>query len=40
LRLLDDATPSGKDFHFIADNYFAHKHPKVEQWLNRHSRQL
>jgi transposase len=38
LRLLDDATPAGKDLHLIADNYSAHKHPKVEQWLKRHPR--
>ena len=38
LRLLDDATPDGKELHLIADNYAAHKHPKVVRWLNRHPR--
>ena len=38
LRLLDDATPPGKELHLIADNYAAHKHPKVERWLKRHPR--
>jgi len=30
------ATPPGNDLHLIADNYSAHKHPKVGQWLNKH----
>ena len=38
LRLLEDATPPGKELHLIADNYAAHKHPKVERWLKRHPR--
>jgi transposase len=38
LRLLDDATPAGKDLHLIADNYATHKHPKVQRWLSRHPR--
>lgn len=38
LRLLDEATPVGKELHLIANNYAAHKHPKVERWLKRHSR--
>jgi transposase len=27
LRLLDEATPEGKQLHLIADNYATHKHP-------------
>jgi transposase len=38
LRLLDDATPTGKELHIIADNYATHKHPKVQRWLARHPR--
>jgi transposase len=38
LRLLDDATPAGKQLHLIADNYATHKHPKVQRWLSRHPR--
>lgn len=38
LRLLDDATPDGKELYLIADNYAAHKHPKVQRWLKRHPR--
>lgn len=28
----------GKSIHVILDNYAAHKHPKVRQWLDRHAR--
>lgn len=38
LRLLDDATPAGKQLHIIADNYATHKHQKVQRWLKRHPR--
>ena len=38
LRLLDEATPTGKQLYLIADNYSAHKHSKVQRWLNRHPR--
>jgi transposase len=38
LRLLDEATPEGKQLHLIADNYATHKHPKVQRWLQRHPR--
>ena len=38
LRLINDATPAGKELHIIADNYAAHKHFKVERWLKRHPR--
>jgi transposase len=38
LRLVDDATPAGKQLHLIVDNYATHKHPKVQRWLARHPR--
>jgi hypothetical protein len=30
LRLVDDATPSHKQLHLVADYYATHKHPKVQ----------
>ena len=38
LRLIDRETSTENDIHVIADNYSAHKHPKVERWLKRHGR--
>ena len=38
LRLIDLATPAGKQLHLIVDNYATHKHPKVQRWLKRHKR--
>jgi transposase len=38
LRVIDEVTPPGKDLYLIADNYAAHKHPKVQRWLQRHPR--
>jgi transposase len=38
LRLLDRQTPKDKARHLILDNYATHKHPKVQQWLSRHTR--
>jgi transposase len=38
LRLIDQETPAANDVHVIADNYSAHKHPKVQRWLKRHGR--
>lgn len=38
LRLVNDATPVGKQLHLIVDNYATHKHPKVQRWLARHPR--
>ena len=38
MRLLDDATPAGKQLRLIADNHATHKHPKVQRWLSRHQR--
>jgi len=36
LKLIDGQTPPELDLHVIADNYGAHKHPKVKAWLARH----
>ena len=38
LKLIDEETPPDLDLHVIADNYAAHKHPKVRSWLKRHPR--
>lgn len=38
LRLINDATPAGKDLYLIADNYATRKHPKAQRWLKRHPR--
>lgn len=38
LRVIDQVTPDGKEIYLIADNYAAHKHPKVQKWLTRHRR--
>ena len=38
LQLIDKETPPDLDLHVIADNYAAHKHPKVKAWLKRHPR--
>lgn len=38
LKLIDEKTPADLDLHVIADNYAAHKHPKVKSWLKRHPR--
>jgi transposase len=38
LRHIDQHTPADKNLHVIADNYSAHKHPKVQSWLKRHRR--
>jgi len=38
LRQIDQETPQDKQVHVIADNYAAHKHPKVRRWLQRHPR--
>lgn len=40
LRQIDRQTPPNKPIHVIADNYAAHKHPKVQQWLRCHARFL
>src|SRR5262249_41558678 len=38
LRHIEEHTPQDKTIHVIADNYSAHKHPKVQNWLKRHRR--
>jgi transposase len=38
LRVIDQLNPEAKEIHLIADNYATHKHPKVQRWLERHSR--
>jgi len=38
LRQLDRDAPAGMNLHLIVDNYATHKHPKVNQWLQRHKR--
>src|SRR5438105_12229151 len=36
LRKIDRETPKDKTLHLIADNYATHKHPAVQQWLDKH----
>jgi len=38
LEKIDQQTPPELALHLIDDNYSAHKHPKVQKWLKRHSR--
>jgi transposase len=38
LNAIEAEVPAGKLVHVILDNYAAHKHPKVRQWLDRHQR--
>ena len=38
LNAVDAEVPTAKLVHVILDNYAAHKHPKVRQWLGRHER--
>jgi transposase len=38
LNAIDAEVPARKAVHVILDNYAAHKHPKVRQWLDRHER--
>jgi transposase len=38
LNVIDARVPRKKTVHVIIDNYAAHKHPKVLQWLSRHPR--
>ena len=38
LNAIAAQVPAGKIVHVILDNYAAHKHPKVRQWLARNSR--
>jgi len=38
LNAIEAEVPAGKLIHAIVDNYAAHKHPKVLEWLARHPR--
>ena len=38
LKQIDRETPKDKALHLVCDNYATHKHPKVRQWLAKHSR--
>jgi transposase len=38
LNAINAQVPAGKAVHVILDNYAAHKHPKVMQWLMRNQR--
>jgi transposase len=38
LKQIERETPAELQIHLIADNYSAHKHPKVKEWLKRHPR--
>ena len=38
LNAIERDIPAGKTVHVILDNYAAHKHLKVRQWLERHPR--
>jgi transposase len=38
LNVIDARTPKKKAVHVIIDNYAAHKHPKVLEWLDNHPR--
>jgi len=38
LNAIEAEVPAGKLVHVVLDNYAAHKHPKVRQWLDRHQR--
>lgn len=38
VKLIDEPAPPDLNLHVIADNYAAHKHPKVKAWLQRHPR--
>ena len=38
LKKIDRETPKDKTLHLIADNYATHKHPVVQEWLDKHPR--
>ena len=38
LNVIDATAPAKRDVHVIVDNYAAHKHPNVLEWLTRHPR--
>jgi transposase len=38
LKLIDRQVPKGQQVHIILDNYAAHNHPDVREWLAKHKR--
>ena len=36
--VIDESTPADLDLHLVVDNYAAHKHPAVKNWLGQHPR--
>ena len=38
LNAIEAELPAAKQVHVVFDNYAAHKHPKVVEWLGRHPR--
>lgn len=38
LRQINRETPKDKALHLVCDNYATHKHPIVQQWLEKHPR--
>ena len=38
LKEIDRETPKDKTLHLIVDNYATHKHPNVQEWLEKHPR--
>jgi len=38
LNAIEAQVPAAKQVHVVLDNYAAHKHPKVVEWLGRHPR--
>jgi len=38
LGMIEERTPPDKQIHLIIDNYSAHKHAAVRQWLSEHPR--
>jgi transposase len=38
LRMIDQTVPADKEIYLICDNYSAHKHERVERWLEKHKR--
>ena len=38
LNAIEAEVPAAKQIHVVLDNYAAHKHPKVVEWLGRHPR--
>jgi transposase len=38
LRQIDRETPKDKALHLVCDNYATHKHPTVQEWLEKHPR--